>query len=677
MNDISVRGSARVVSHYVIPIGAAMLARHLCYFILGLSRSGSAITALMLGVLLYYSGKHTYCAFFFREEEQDRPIQPAAAWKFLRNLLYIQLGTGALTLLAWWFSRRTLVVYLGCGTLSYLLLHRCLTPFDLFHRGRRFLTFSEAKKKAELLRREYVDLGRLFFGGLYLSWSQSLATTGFLIIGAIGTGKTLLIRALQNTVLPLIGKLDAAGQTPDLRAIVYDRKGSEIHFLRKVSSCEIWNMNAFVRGGAVWDIALDITEPVHCEAFAEICIPIDPNEKQKYFDEAARSLWAGVLEVFLKRKVRNWSFFDLIHALRNEARLRAVLVETEEGRDLIRLYLSNRETALDVMSTIGNKTKNFRFIAYMWDHAVRDEGEKLKMSLTEFVHGDPGILLLVHSHRAAPAVRAMNNAMLFRLTQLLLDLPDSRTRQLWCFADEARSLGSLEGNNLSSFIVEGRSKGGCFVGGTQDLDGWLDANTEKRGRELIGQLANRAVLGLRSETTAEWAAKMFGEYEAFEYDESSTKNDGGGSSTVRQQLVKRQAVLPSEFDLPETGPENGLTGFFAVPCIDAAYRANIPWQVIEEEGFMGAGGEAEELEKRPVDYQYARAWGPEDLLRLGIRLDSQTEKEADEELARHDEKKRNEGQGREEDEPEEETESKKGKLPPLNNPNRGRKAARH
>jgi hypothetical protein len=469
--------------------------------------------------------------------------------------------------------------------------------------------------------------------------------------------------------------LDAAGKVRDLRAVVYDLKGAEIHYLRKISSCEIWNMNPFVRGGAVWDIARDITEPVHCEAFAEICIPIDPSEKQKFFDEAARALWAGVLEVFLKRKVKNWSFFDLIHALRNEVRLRAVLVETEEGRDLIRLYLSNRDTALDVMSTIGNKTKNFRFIAYMWDHAVRDEREHLKISLTDFIHGTPGILLLVASKRAKPAVRAMNNAMLFRLTQIVMDLPDSRTRQIWCFADEARSLGSLEDNNLASFIVEGRSKGGCFVGGTQDLDGWLDANTEKRGRELIGQLANRAVLGLRSETTAEWAAKMFGEYEAFEYDESTTKNDGGGSSTVRQQLVKRQAVLPSEFDLPQTGPKNGLQGFYAVPSIDAAYRANIPWKLIEEEGFTGAGEDADELERRPVDYQYARAWGPEDLLRLGIRLDSKDEKKADEELAQHEEKKRQEAEAAKKDDPKKETEAKtnKGKLPPLGR--RTRKAA--
>jgi hypothetical protein len=163
MNDITVRESARLVSQCVYPIGAAILARHLCYYMLWFSRSGSLIAALTVGVFLYYSGQHTYSAFFATDEEHGRPIQPAAAWNFFRSLFYIQLLTGTLTLLAWWLSEKNLAVCLGCGTLSYLLIHRLLTPFDLFHRGRRFLTFTEAKKRAELLLRECSELGRLFF----------------------------------------------------------------------------------------------------------------------------------------------------------------------------------------------------------------------------------------------------------------------------------------------------------------------------------------------------------------------------------------------------------------------------------------------------------------------------------------------------------------------------------
>src|SRR6516165_1888681 len=115
MNDFSVRDGVKAISHYIIPVGAGILSRHAFYYLFGLGRSGSAVMALALGLFLYYSGKHAYHAYFARDEELGRPIQPAMGGRFLRNLFFIQLGTLALTLLAWLYSGKHPIVSLASG----------------------------------------------------------------------------------------------------------------------------------------------------------------------------------------------------------------------------------------------------------------------------------------------------------------------------------------------------------------------------------------------------------------------------------------------------------------------------------------------------------------------------------------------------------------------------------
>jgi hypothetical protein len=173
--------------------------------------------------------------------------------------------------------------------------------------------------------------------------------------------------------------------------------------------------------------------------------------------------------------------------------------------------------------------------------------------------------------------------------------------------------------------------------GFQDLDGFFHVYGEKEGNELIGQFSNRCILGLRSQRTAEWASKLFGEYEGFEFHESTTSNSSGTGTTTSYQLAKRQGVLSSQFDLPQTGPKNGLHGYYLVPHIEAAYKDKIPWEFIQKE-ILSFGqptdGNDDVLDyvPRPIEHQYARAWSKEDLDRLGITLDADEEKKAGDRL---------------------------------------------
>ena len=170
------------------------------------------------------------------------------------------------------------------------------------------------------------------------------------------------------------------------------------------------------------------------------------------------------------------------------------------------------------------------------------------------------------------AVDALNQLIFTRATQLLLDLPDRphgaspALDQSWIFLDEVRHAGKL--HKLHAVMTKGRSKGICTVLGLQDIDGLRALYDKEIADEIAGQCTNKALLKLNSPTTAKWGSELWGEFENINKNKSVNHQYGGqGGYSVgeNEQLMKREAVLPSEFfEIPETGRANGLTGFYLI-----------------------------------------------------------------------------------------------------------------
>ena len=85
--------------------------------------------------------------------------------------------------------------------------------------------------------------------------------------------------------------------------------------------------------------------------------------------------------------------------------------QTDEGRELLELCFANEETAQNVMATVNNRTKPYRSIAACWQWAA-DEGRTV--SLTEWLRQE-SVLVLGNSHKARPAIRAINQVLFTRL----------------------------------------------------------------------------------------------------------------------------------------------------------------------------------------------------------------------------------------------------------------------
>ena len=165
------------------------------------------------------------------------------------------------------------------------------------------------------------------------------------------------------------------------------------------------------------------------------------------------------IATFIETAPGNWTFRDVIFTMRKRERLTRVLEQTTDGRELLELCFANEETAQNVMATVNNRTKPYRSIAACWQWAA-NEGRTI--SLTDWLRR-ACVLVLGNSHKARPAIQAINQVLFTRLKQLILDQSESTTRRNWVFLDEVRQAGRLEKLTTSWLRAARRAPASCLA----------------------------------------------------------------------------------------------------------------------------------------------------------------------------------------------------------------------
>ena len=413
------------------------------------------------------------------------------------------------------------------------------------------------------------------------------ATSHFLVAGATGSGKTLLLDCLMYTAL------HHRELNPAWRFIVYDPKLDAIPKLTDMlRGFEPVILNPLDSRSKVWNIHADIDSPSAAREFASILAPDEPKSENPFFTSAVQDLISGVA-VSLSRRIAegyHWSFRDLLWILFNtgeESGLRdfeRLVGGQPETRRLLD-YFQVPETAFNIRATIMAKLTRYEPVAAAWHHRARSNPERL-FSLKSWTKDRPlggaqdidyetlsrHVAVIGIDETSRSAVDAVNRAMFVRLSQLLLSSPDVHQGPgfgsgplTWVFLDEVREAGNLEG--LHRLLNKGRSKGVAAAIGFQDIQGLRDAYGTLRADEMIGQCATIAVLRLRSPETAEWASRLFGDF--YVTAESDNESFGSSISIGRGRAIeRRRKILDSDlYNLPSTSPKNGLTGYFECPFV--------------------------------------------------------------------------------------------------------------
>ncbi len=500
------------------------------------------------------------------------------------------------------------LVLLGIVAVVYLLsLSKEEKEDDTFIRGRKLVSLEQARQAA--LKMQPKGGERLCWGGLDLP--MSVATTHFAVAGCSGSGKTLTIQLLLNSVLPGI----APGS--DRRALIYDPKRDAMGLLHGMGlQVPVRTLNPFDARGVAWDLAKDLTGPSTAFQMASLLIPADPHASQPFFTKAAQHLLYGVLLALMEQAGNAWTFADLVYAMQSQARIRELLALSPRTEELIDLYLGVPERAADILATVATKMAPYGFVAAAWSRAEE------KVSLTDWLAGE-SVLVLGSDEANRQAMGAINQVIFKRVSELVLSQAETTERRTWIVLDEARQAGFLDG--LDSLLVAGRSKGAAVVLGFQDISGMREVYGDKVANELVGQCGHVAVLRLASPATAQWAADLFGSYERYDEHASDTASEGDhgdtSSTTHSRHRAKREAVLGSEFlSLPPTSLPNGLGGFCLVPGV-GAYRMALTGEWLKER-LPTPDPDVPGFVPRPEAEQHLSAWSAEDRERLGLKGDA-------------------------------------------------------
>lgn len=466
-------------------------------------------------------------------------------------------------------------------------------------KGTKLIAAKEAVRRAEEIAAAN--------GGPKVRWgplvlAEELSETHFCVVGTPGSGKTLLLRHLMQSIMPQIGRL------PDRRAVVYDPQRSFVPLLSGMGlAAPLIIMNPFDARAVAWDMAADVTTPTTALQVASILIPETADEgANKHFSETARALLAGIFSALHLVCPGRWTFRDVLLIGSDPKRLATLLSGTQHTKRLVEAHLrSDRRTTQNYLSTLSTALDLFHPIAAMWAHATS------RLSLRDWVNGS-SILVLGNDAAARKEIDAINRVIFQRLSELLLQQSDSGTRRTWIVLDEAREAGDLRG--LNSLLVAGRSKGVRGALGFQDIDGLRSVYGKERASELVGVCGTKALLRLDSDVTAQWASDVIGSWRGTLTGRTFTKDE----VSVTERIEKQEAVLPSEFlNLPPVDKARGVfEGFYISPLVG---KFHAPFSFLSG---LAEPGDEPAFEARPDEHQYILPFAPEDFERLHFTDDA-------------------------------------------------------
>lgn len=428
-----------------------------------------------------------------------------------------------------------------------------------------------------------------------LAWGGNLlpvvaATNHFLVAGATGSGKTILIKRLMLSVFG-----GAVGHQS--RAVVYDPKEEMLPFLHALGlGPRIRVLHPFLKAGTFWDVSADIDSPATARELASILVPDDQKGREPFWINAVREILSAVVMVFVNGAAENakWDLRDLILATGDLDNLKNLLsVPMRDGKELpfarrVRTsYLegSDRRTVDNILTSLRANLGIYEPIAAAWHESSHATGGKGGVSLSQWLTSTD-VLVIGNDETCFETLQAVNALLFRRIVELVLSKPNvpealrqSGTDLTWCFLDEVREAGKLSG--LGRLLTNGRSKGAAVVLGFQDIDGLRDVYGEYVSNELTGQCQNVALLRLSSPSTAKWASDMLMsrlEMLALLSESGSiTTSTATKQKGASQHLQDIPYVEPKEFIyVNATGPDDGLWGAYRF----AKYRA-MPRHIVE------------------------------------------------------------------------------------------------
>ncbi|MEM1297972.1 MAG: type IV secretion system DNA-binding domain-containing protein [Pseudomonadota bacterium] len=427
-----------------------------------------------------------------------------------------------------------------------------------------------------------------------------------LLLGSTRSGKSLSIRRILR-------EIERRGDM----AIVFDKVGDYVQEFYRPARRDLL-MNPLDRRSAPWSPWCEGETPIDYTRIARSLIPRRPNDRNVYFQEAARTLLVGMLDRVGKMEGRSIeTLLDV--AYRWDRGRKAELLR---GTDAAKHFVGNSDAGHDVDSTMGVFAQGLRYLPRVSgtgeDRSIRDfvrdvvrikeEGPEPLLSEIESIDPMTGEILSGHDlnlgdpagqrrrdeiMQLARVIKAGQTPWMFlsaeteKLDALMplmacwidlavtsiLGLRPREDRRIWIVLDEWHTLGKL--TRLQDILTEGAKYGACVIAGTQNV-GQIRENYGPDSAEAMLSLFNtKAVFRLPEPVSAEWASRYMGDLvwdqarESVRYGTSETMD---GASIADGRVVERK-VMPHEIiDLPDRTAYLSISGDFPTARISTPFN---------------------------------------------------------------------------------------------------------
>jgi len=367
-----------------------------------------------------------------------------------------------------------------------------------------------------------------------LTLPRDLEAKHFLIMGATGTGKSVLFNQLVGQIIARKLRTGA----PE-KLVIYDVKGE---FLSKhYRPGDLIFYPADPRS-LKWSFFNEIRCEPDFHIISEIIFrPAKETKGDPFWNNAARAVFiAGLRYLEMKGIKQNrdiWEFF-----CQTKERLVAAIKQLPRDRqDALKHIEGESEAAEGVLSTLMEKINFFQYL-------VDQDGD---FSFQEFVRRpDQRNLFLMNVSRYAQIWQPLITLACDVMIRETLSLPDTNPREnrrIWFCIDEIGSLHQI--SVLFDLLTMGRSKGGCMIAASQDLGKIEDVYGRPNKTTFYNNFNTGFFLRINDPDTAEFLSRSIGEQEVIKIMEGrqlSPKDIGDRKSFTEQDKIEK-LMLPAEF----------------------------------------------------------------------------------------------------------------------------------
>ncbi|MEM9090714.1 MAG: type IV secretion system DNA-binding domain-containing protein [Cyanobacteria bacterium P01_F01_bin.53] len=601
---------------HALVLGASLVVMSLAVWIAALDPIGAVIGAELIWPLMNIGITFGIAVWGIDLYKEDvwlrRKIQPwvcfaaASVVAALSIIVPIPFMVGPAIAAAWWFPRRV----------HYLQVEDRPWQQDGVDHPLRHLPYGRVRRE----RLGEIPLGEevLNWGGIHVPFQK--AVYNFMIIGSIGSGKTIMLRLFLQSLLPHIHKGGSK------RAIIFDPKRNFYSILKGMNpKTPIHILHPFDARHAKWDISHDINTMADCVMLAAALTPEQAGDHNPFWKNISRHMFTGILTYFyLNVPAGQWGFRDFLLASQSPTFLVKLFRSCPETNHYANMLGEDGNLTHNVMVTLQTYLAEYYIIASLWEQAA------YKVSLKQWVK-ESSILLLGNSHQHQTILSAVNRLLFRLLKPIISDMPATLNpvAETAIILDEMARLNRLE--DFEGFVNTARDKGVMTAIVFHTISDLENIYGPQEAKTLLSQFTYKAFFRLNDPTSDKWASDQAGTARRqairrennmtvkpeFEWRNNVLREDKYEDGTTIYPMETTRVLQPgklSSIPMPEPGKQ-GVKGYY----IDSKnYWHTIPSYYISEH-MKGTDKTMKDFE--PFDtasVQILQPWSEEDFKRLNL-----------------------------------------------------------